>query len=82
MADEITVHLHVDAARALLAALPRCHACGVMAAEVELAEPGAYRVSTCMTCASTRPEGRAEALRHAEALGALETAILRAAGLP
>ncbi|MBK8994638.1 MAG: hypothetical protein IPM35_02655 [Myxococcales bacterium] len=79
--DEITVTLRVDAARSLIAALPRCQACGVMAAEVRLVEPGAYDVAVCMSCASTRPEGRAEPVPHAEALGAIETALLRGAGL-
>lgn len=79
--SEISVTLDADSARALIAALPRCQACGVAAAEVELSELGAYRLVACMSCASTRPEGRVEVLSHGEALSAIECACLRAAGI-
>lgn len=77
----ISITLSVAAARALVAALPRCQSCGGSPAEVRLEELGAYRIDVCSSCASTRPEGRVEPLAHGEALAALEGALLRSAGL-
>lgn len=80
-AGEIVLALDVAAARSLIDALPRCQACGCAPAEVRLSELGAYRLDACASCASTRPEGRLEPLPHGEALAAIETALLRAAGV-
>ncbi len=60
--------------RALLAALPKCAACGHVA-EVKLTEPGAT-YTVCMACATQRPKGRAEPLDHAGAATAIEDQLL------
>lgn len=79
--DEIALTLSVDAARSLIAALPRCEQCAQVA-EVSVEEAGAYTVRVCAACASTCPAGRVAPLAHSEALGRIEAALLRAAGVP